>query len=649
MNAQTDPQEATQTRSSSSNIQVAVVTSSRRLNKNKATMVSLQHGFPFLVGAAFCIAVLGLAGNFLHLQSLMSTEAEFEDMTHHFLPALTKTQRHMSENQVFQRMLRESIASLEDCQQLETHNIPNLQDAWMANRSQRLPRFGFMNALTNYLAVPSAVDTRQCHYPPETSCQVPSYSIFTTSTGENLRSLFLNCMGWLTHAGVATLQVVLPKNTKDLVAQDAKYGQRLLSWDSDDTHKVQLVWVDTLWDALTNLTQLSEAVLFMNADIDWEGTTRGIEAGFELWKRHSDSVVVSHGWHLEVAEQRRLDDDIGNDTIVSKEIHSVCKNQRVVTTVQSDIELMALSGAFVHRSLLCFVSHPVLKPYRQFTTNLQEARIALSILLSQLSGHSQRLFPAIVRGPGEGRRKQMRKAQSILQLQESGSKIPLAASGLNETESTKQTDARDDATPDDNALTNGVVTIAGKAGALVPKMTKSKVYTTSKNGQLVPEKIKISDSKALRGATDTMPSTTATNKNIAKTLAESTFPLSHAVVGTNNQEIAIQPHTKKRSLANRKREAIPGQSHASLPETSVTRNDPTAQSIPIPSKHRRLQDMSSIQVLDDNFMSAIIGYFGSMSFGSVSWCESGCSILEDALASEVTWIEETCGDFERNT
>ena len=163
------------------------------------------------------------------------------------------------------------------------------------------------------------------------------------------------------------------------------------------------------------------------------------------------------------------------------------------------------------------------------------------------------------------------------------------------------------------------------------------------------EKIKISDSKALRGATDTMPSTTATNKNIAKTLAESTFPLSHAVVGTNNQEIAIQPHTKKRSLANRKREAIPGQSHASLPETSVTRNDPTAQSIPIPSKHRRLQDMSSIQVLDDNFMSAIIGYFGSMSFGSVSWCESGCSILEDALASEVTWIEETCGDFEENT
>ena len=380
---------------------------------------TVQNSFPYLIGTAFCIAVLGLVGTLQHLQSLMGTKLSIEDMTHHFLPTLTKSKR-ISEQEVFQRMLRESITSLEDCQQRDTknhHHYPQQED-WMATRSNRITRFGFMNALTNHLAIPTTVTSaKQCVYPPLTSCHISSYTIVATSTGEELRSLLLNCMSWLTYPGVAHLKVVLPKMSKDILEQDVKYGQRLLTWDMDSGHKVQLVWVDTLWDALVNLTLQSDTIVFMDANVEWHGNARGIEAGFELWKRHSNNIVASSGWHLEIAGRRRLDDATGSSNDTSHEIRAVCKEERVTSALQADVELMALSGVFIHSSLLCFVSHTVLRPYRQFTTSLQEERVALSILLSQLSGHSLKLFPATVRGPGEEKRpslEQLRSIESIL-------------------------------------------------------------------------------------------------------------------------------------------------------------------------------------------------------------------------------------------
>jgi hypothetical protein len=380
---------------------------------------TVQNSFPYLIGTAFCIAVLGLVGTLQHLQSLMGTKLSIEDMTHHFLPTLTKSKR-ISEQEVFQRMLRESITSLEDCQQRDTknhHHYPQQED-WMATRSKRITRFGFMNALTNHLAIPTTVTSaKQCVYPPSTSCHISSYTIVATSTGEELRSLLLNCMSWLTYPGVAHLKVVLPKRSKDILEQDVKYGHRLLTWDMDSGHKVQLVWVDTLWDALVNLTLLSDAIVFMDANVEWHGNARGIEAGFELWKRHSNNIIASSGWHLEIAGRRRLDDATGSSNDTSHEIRPVCKEERVTSALQADVELMALSGVYMHSSLLCFVSHTVLRPYRQFTTSLQEERVALSILVSQLSGHSLKLFPATVRGPGEEKRpryEQLRSTESIV-------------------------------------------------------------------------------------------------------------------------------------------------------------------------------------------------------------------------------------------
>ena len=554
--------------------------------------VSLQTGFPVLIGVAFLIACLGLAGNFHYLLSLMGSESSLENLTHHFLPALKKTQQ-ISENHVFQRMLRKSIASLEDCQQREADNKQSITSDWMKTRPKQLARFGFMNGLTNYLSVPSAVQHSQCVYPPATACQVSSYSILATSMGLELRSLFLNCMSWLTYPGVANMHVLLPKNRQEFLAQDRKYGQRLLTWDKDATHKVHIVWVETIWGALANVTQLSDSILFMDADVEYLGNGRGIEAGFELWKRHSNDVIASSGWHMEIETRRRLDDHANN--LTSEKLHSVCKDQRVTTSVQQDVQLVALSGVFIHRSLLCFVLHPVLKPFRLFTINLQEERVALSILVSQLSGHAVRLFPATVRGPGEGRRtrstnKEGRSLES-LRLQEVGLHIQHHVAALT--------------TP----------------GSTQSKPVKSTSLQTKTSSQKTPKTVEMDTIRTSQRVLKT-----AAERATATTEGKTGLRTSTGVVKTKRSILADPVTAENRRLGLNEHDDEVGR--------KTTRS--MAESSTLSSTHQRLGH-------NDDFVSAIIGYFGSVPVESISWCASGCSITEDALASEVSWVSETCG------
>ena len=554
--------------------------------------VSLQTGFPVLIGVAFLIACLGLAGNFHYLLSLMGSESSLENLTHHFLPALKKTQQ-ISENHVFQRMLRKSIASLEDCQQREADNKQSITSDWMKTRPKQLARFGFMNGLTNYLSVPSAVQHSQCVYPPATACQVSSYSILATSMGLELRSLFLNCMSWLTYPGVANMHVLLPKNRQEFLAQDRKYGQRLLTWDKDATHKVHIVWVETIWGALANVTQLSDSILFMDADVEYLGNGRGIEAGFELWKRHSNDVIASSGWHMEIETRRRLDDHANN--LTSEKLHSVCKDQRVTTSVQQDVQLVALSGVFIPRSLLCFVLHPVLKPFRLFTINLQEERVALSILVSQLSGHAVRLFPATVRGPGEGRRtrstnKEGRSLES-LRLQEVGLHIQHHVAALT--------------TP----------------GSTQSKPVKSTSLQTKTSSQKTPKTVEMDTIRTSQRVLKT-----AAERATATTEGKTGLRTSTGVVKTKRSILADPVTAENRRLGLNEHDDEVGR--------KTTRS--MAESSTLSSTHQRLGH-------NDDFVSAIIGYFGSVPVESISWCASGCSITEDALASEVSWVSETCG------
>jgi hypothetical protein len=263
----------------------------------------------------------------------------------------------------------------------------------------------------------------------------------------------------------------------------------------------------------------------------------------------------------------------------------------VTTSVRQDVQLVALSGVFIHRSLLCFVLHPVLKPFRHFTTNLQEARVALSILISQLSGHVVRLFPATVRGPGEGRRTRSTnregRSKESLRLEEVGSHIQYKVAAL---------------------------TTPGATLSTTIKTASLPTNTTSKGNLHVVEM-------------DTSRTSQSGLKTAATTQEKNGLRTSIGVVKTKRSVSADPATTQKRRLGhNKHNEELEDETTGKL----------MADASPISSTHRRLRH-------DDDFVSAIIGYFGSMPSESISWCASGCSIMEDALASEVSWVSETCG------
>jgi len=296
----------------------------------------------------------------------------------------------------------------------------------------QLTRFGLMNALTNHLAIPSPTTTKMCHYPPTTACRSKQYSIIVTSTASNLRILFLNLLSWLTYTSVDSIAVVLlPRlQTNATLESDAKYGNRLLSWHSNPSHKVKLHLVDSLWDTRWSRLVSTEAVVWMDGDIPHVGNNRGLQAGFLLWKENSHELVTSRGWMIERmepllpdVESRRLlessvrtddkqkpyDNTASNSTLAeeatkppthSEGFVSMCKTDNIRLRLdEQEVHVPELNGLIHHRDYLCFLSHKVLGRLRQRSQTLDESRMTIAVLLTQLSQRPLRLYPATVKRP----------------------------------------------------------------------------------------------------------------------------------------------------------------------------------------------------------------------------------------------------------
>ena len=424
--------------------------------------VGPPRAFSYLVCFACAIAVFGLVGNLVHLQSLMTMEGNgYEDRLYLPLPSSsiarsltsqTQPSIQQTEEQVFRRMMRNSIASLEECEHHKATtttttmtttttttattmevattkalkaSTPKSSSVSMPETTQKqrrlleqtsrpsvtLTRFGFVNSLTNHLALPSG--TKMCYYPPPTACGSQKYTLMVMSDGSNPRVLFLNLVSWLTYASVGRIGVLVPPSANATLAADPKYGNRLLAWDSNRDHKVKLQFVSTLWDANWSKLVTTEAVLWMNGDVPHTGNNRGMEAGFALWKEHSADMIASQGWMVPKAtKQRRLSEALeplsenqatsANSTQPQQQQNngfvSLCKDEsvRVVPGV-NEVHIPALNGLFHHRDYLCFASHTVLRRYRTYPQNFHESGVALAIMLTQLSRDPPRLFPSTVR------------------------------------------------------------------------------------------------------------------------------------------------------------------------------------------------------------------------------------------------------------
>ena len=192
-------------------------------------------------------------------------------------------------------------------------------------RRPKLTSMGLMNHLNSYLALPSTTlssSSSTCRYPHPTQCDkikstslsssarasLPTqqrYTMIVTSTGQpdKLRTLFNNIYSFLEYRSLYQIVVVLPHYTNTTLAADAKFGRRLLDWHAAVHHPVRIEWVETFWDVMVHdgrtVQWETPALLWMDGDAKgYSGNQRGIEAGFRLWRQHSDNLVASSGWEL---------------------------------------------------------------------------------------------------------------------------------------------------------------------------------------------------------------------------------------------------------------------------------------------------------------------------------------------------------------
>ena len=373
--------------------------------------------FASLIGFALSLALLGLGANLMHLQELMKKGNEPLMPDHPYNPRVL-LQDLQNEQMVFLRLVKESATVLDQCPD-NTSASDALQgksktsDGANSGNRPRLGRFGFTKALNNHLHLPTVSADKQpkqqeCTAAPTTACHVSKFTMLVTFQGENLRTLFLNLLSWVTYPEVSQILVLLPPSFNASMHEDAKYGDRLLTWHADATHLVKLEFTSSSW--MFNSRVQEEAVVWMNGNIPNKANYRGLEAGLELWKRHANSVVASQGYKIKKDQSTALPTSNPADATLSLPF---CKHETTESVVRSKagIQIADLHYFIVHRNYLCFLSHPVLQNLHRFTSSVKpsEERLAISMLLTHLSGQPPRLFPANIKSEGTpGKRKLLR-------------------------------------------------------------------------------------------------------------------------------------------------------------------------------------------------------------------------------------------------
>jgi hypothetical protein len=343
---------------------------------------------------------------------------------------------------VLKRMLLQSVTSWKDCgsspkstialtQQLQKDPPGNLR---ASNKADALQPFALRLSLEEHMKELEHADkttNEHCLIPQRgtLNCEADSYSIIVTFQGQkNFRPLFMNLLAWLTYPYISDIVIIMPHGdwaTDQHSTMDAKYKERIKTWHGNKNHKVSMIGLPKQieedpeskysFDSLLKRTMSkvkSDAVLFMDGSILWNGNNRGLTAGFELWKQNPHGVIATHKMYTGAPESM-----CSQDTPNRKLWTPFCQSHQ--NDLPSDMEslhkqyqnVLDLNGVFVHRGMLCLLMQdPLARILRKNVwmalddnTDAQEtfayARAILSIALLQIAGSPPLLFPPTIARP----------------------------------------------------------------------------------------------------------------------------------------------------------------------------------------------------------------------------------------------------------
>jgi len=167
---------------------------------------------------------------------------------------------------------------------------------------------------------------------------------------------------------------------------------------------------NNLWNRYHPLIQpKSEAILYFDDDGPFF-SPRAVIAGFELWKRHSDTQIgtMARSHHLHTRQkQEKSETMLSNNVQRGQGFVSTCRNQGDWIEYDYhdfpffDAHMVLPSGSFLHRNYLCFLWHPALDVIRQFIHDhpVHPDDITVSTIIAQLSGKAPRVYPSRVHPP----------------------------------------------------------------------------------------------------------------------------------------------------------------------------------------------------------------------------------------------------------
>ena len=317
-----------------------------------------------------------------------------------------------------------------------------------------LEPFSFRDTLEKYLKDKNATlhsknadsnnnhqDEEECilPQPARVECNVTTYSMVVAFQGEdNFRTLFMNLLSWVTYPSVSDIVILMPLDswTSNKGVMDAKYKKRIKTWHETPDHIVTMIGMPNTIDSdpssktsvksmlgRVRLFARSKALLFMDGGLLWEGNSKGVQTGFELWKQNPHSIVVSHKSQRTPSEmsltcpEHPQGLDVAWAPFCRQDWTSKDQNPAVPASMDALYsqyqDILDLSGMFVHSDMLCLIHKPLMmtvllndvwkilgreRNETEFQVHVRMQSI-LAVGLLQVSGNPPLLYPPRILRP----------------------------------------------------------------------------------------------------------------------------------------------------------------------------------------------------------------------------------------------------------
>lgn len=349
----------------------------------------VQSNVPNLARALIIVSMLGFWVNFLMFQSLNAVTN-----SHNMSPA--NQGHHKLSRQFMTRLFQHNYRRTK-----ETDDVMVVWDRLRSNLQAHVPPAP-CQAEAGHLrgaraeAAPTTLQRRlsfandfQAVHCPIPASKDEDYAIVATSTFQNPRTVFVNCLKWLLADNAREIWLILSNDFRERLEADINYGSRLRQWNQSAEHRLNLVLADDLWQALEMINVRSiqaNAIVWRNADIAWRGTQDGMQAVLTLWLRNPSILFLRHGWWLNVADEAdwrcQMIEPRTNTTIGPlMPLHQ----ENVQDENTSVLVLPDLNGVLFPRNFLCVLNHPILDEIRRISSSSWDvSNLAVSLLVPNL-------------------------------------------------------------------------------------------------------------------------------------------------------------------------------------------------------------------------------------------------------------------------